>query len=593
MRRALSLWFPAFSTDLIRRRWRQRNSNARPPGAAQDDRDRPRNTSNDDAPANATFILLTERASGRERVARRCPAAAAAGVAEGMDLAHARSLLPGRAATAAHVEAYRPDREASALRRLACWATRFSPDVAPDPPDGLLLDATGTERLYRGEANLIRGLFRATSRLGFKVRVAAAPTFACAWAVARFGAHDLAGVLPGRGREALVTLPVAALRPGAKVAEALAEIGILTIGHVLDLPRASLSVRFGAELSLRIEQALGLAIEHLEPVRPAPPPRVEMPFDGPTDHWESIEAAARQVLDELVVELTRRERGVRRLALELARPHPAGALPVSDRIEITLSRPNRNARHLWSLLRPRLEQVDLDDGIEGLTLTAWQTGRLRHEQVHHRALGGDCAGAAGQATTAAWGELVDTLVGRLGPEGVVRIEPVESHLPERAFRERPVMEEVPRRVSASTAAATGPTTSAIPADRPTRLLPRPESIDAISLSPDGPLLSLGWRGRRWRVVSCVGPERIAPEWWRWAAAKQGALPAKSKSPGKPGGAKLGRAKPGRRLGSVSPRPLPPPPPERDYFAAQLQDGRWLWVCRQVGTGWWFVHGEWS
>jgi protein ImuB len=67
-------------------------------------------------------------------------------------------------------------------------------------------------------------------------------------------------------------------------------------------------------------------------------------------------------------------------------------------------------------------------------------------------------------------------------------------------------------------------------------------------------MSLVWRDTRWQVSACVGPERIGPEWWR--------------------GAK--------------------PTPERDYFAVQVQTGRWLWVCRQTGQrGRWFVHGEWS
>jgi protein ImuB len=410
---------------------------------------------------------------------------------------------------------------------------------------------------------LVRAVSRAARRLGFAARAAAAPAFACAWAVARFGAHDLAGVAPGACREALAGLPVAALRPEPGVVDALAEIGVTTIGHVLDLPRAALPARFGAEMLLRIDQALGRAAESIEPVRLISPPRAEVRFEGPTDRWESVEAAAREALDRLAAELARRECGVRRLTLELVRPY-AGC----ERIEVTLSRPSRNIKHLWSLLRPRLERVDLGCGVEGVVLTASRTTRLRHEQTGHDALGaggGGGGGGGGEVTARAWGELVDTLVGRLGAEHVVRVEPVESHLPERAFRERSVMEEA----SPPGGARAGVTA----ADRPTRLYRRPEPADAVALTPDGPLLYLGWRGRRWRVTSCVGPERIGPAWWRWNVAEETC-----------------RA----RLTPVrSSPPPPPPPPDRDYFAAQLETGRWLWVCRQVGTGRWFVHGEWS
>jgi len=503
------------------------------------------------------FLLLTDRTGGRERVARRCPAAASAGVAEGMDLSHARSLLPAGAIV--HVEPHRPDREGAALHALACWAARrFSPAVAPDPPDGLLLDATGMKRLCRGEANLARAISRAARRLGFAARIAIAPTFACAWAVARFGGYGLSGIAPGACREALAELPVAALRPNPGVIDALAEVGVTTVGQVLDLPRASLPVRFGPEMLLRLDQALGQAAESIDPVRPAPPPRAEIGFDGPTDRWESVEAAAREALDRFAAELARRECGVRKLTLELARPDAP-----CERVEVTLSRPSRNVKHLWSLLRPRLERVDLGCGVEGVTLTASRTARLRHEQTGHDKLGGGGEAAAAVAVAGAWGELVDTLVGRLGAGQVVHIEPVESHLPERAFRERSVMEELPSRKIPAAVTLAG---------RPTRLYPRPEPADAVAITPDGPLISLGWRGRRWRVTACTGPERIAPEWWRWSADG-------SNDEHEP------RRAPRTRI--------PLPPPDRDYFAAQLETGRWIWVCRQVGTGRWFVHGEWS
>ncbi|MCC6678290.1 MAG: DNA polymerase Y family protein [Phycisphaerales bacterium] len=497
---------------------------------------------------------MTRPVASRELVARRCEAARAAGIAEGMDLAHARSLLAE--GVALHSELHRPDRDAAALRGLACWALRYSPLVAPDGPDGLLIDITGTERVHRGEVRLIRAAASEIHRLGFAVRVAAASTFGCAWGVARFGAHDLSRVPPGREREALRGLPAAALRIDERTLQGLGEVGIITVGHVLDLPRASLAARFDGSLLLGVLRAIGEAPEAIDPVRPSPPARCEMMFDGPTGHWESVEAAARRVLGELAGELAQRERGLRRLDVELLRPRAA---PTPIRID--LSRPSRAAKHLWSLLRARLERVDLGDGVEGVVLTASRTARLRHEQRGSEALGADDA----RATEAAWGELVDTLAGRLGADQVVRIEPVESHLPERAFRERSAMEAMQR----------GPARAVTRAARPTVLFRRPERADAMAVTPDGPILSLGWRGRRWKVVSCIGPERIGQEWWRWEP------PA-----GDGEGEAAGRRSRVRRGGTAA-------PPGRDYFIVQTEGGRWLWVCRHVGTGRWFVHGEWS
>lgn len=513
MRRTLSLWFPTFSTDLIARRLARASAGS--------------------ADTAGRIILLTRQVSGREIVVRCCHNAAAAGIAPGMDLAHSRArLTPG---TPLHVEPHHPERDAEALHNLACWALRFSPLCAPDPPDGLLLDTTGTDRLHRGETRLIRSAAGAIRRLGLRPRIAAAATFACAQAIARCGKFNLARVPPGRERDSLAGLPIAALGIEPEPMQALIEIGITTIGRLLTLPRSSLPSRFGESILLRLDQALGAAMERIEPVRPIPPPRSELIFDGPTDQWQSVEAAARKVLETLAAELAQRQRGIRRLDAQILRPHAS-----AEHLEINLSRPSRSIKHLWSLLRSRLEHIDLGEGVEGVILTALRTARLRHEQVSNAALGG----TGEKPPEAAWGKLVDALATRLGPERVLRIEPVESHLPERAFRVRSVMEESPRTLAPITAA-----------DRPTRLFPRPEPAEVMALTPDGPVMSLAWRGQRSQVTSCLGPERLGPEWWRWG--------------------------------------LREPPPDRDYFAVQIDSGRWLWVCRQVGARRWFVHGEWS
>ena len=48
-----------------------------------------------------------------------------------------------------------PDADARALERLAVWALRYSPVVAADPPDGLVIDATGADHLHGGEEAML------------------------------------------------------------------------------------------------------------------------------------------------------------------------------------------------------------------------------------------------------------------------------------------------------------------------------------------------------------------------------------------------------------------------------------------------------
>jgi protein ImuB len=491
-----------------------------------------------------------EPIASRQLVARCCDRAAAAGVRQGMTLAHARALLSADHLTVADFD---PAGDLARLHALARWATRFTPLVTADPPDGLLLDVAGCQRLFRGERALVDRLIRDVERLGFQCRPAVAPTFGCAWAMARFAQpRQHTPSVPDDGvRQALVNLPVAGLRLDEATQTALRELGIESIGQLLDLPRRSLPARFGETLLLRLDQALGQAVETIDPVRFTELPRSEMVFDGPTTQLKAIDLAVRRLLDDLANQLEHRGCGVRQLDLTLAR---SDAGPVA--VTVNLSRPSRNAKHLWSLLAPRLEQADLGFGIERVELVARHVGRLRHRQLRQWSEPSDRHADADESL----GELFDTMISRLGPARVTRVRNIETHLPERAFDHQPIHQ------------AAGPhgddTPRALPHDRPSMLFRRPEPAMVVAVAPDGPLSRLRWRRQDHPVVTCRGPQRISREWWRHPTTRAGPSTAAK-------------------------RPDALAPATRDYFMVQTATGQWLWVFRQLETGCWFVHGLWA
>jgi len=583
----------------------------------------------------APCLLLIEARAGRELVARCCERSGAAGVRRGMTVAHARALLPD---DQVHVEHHDPRRDLAALRALAHWALRFSPVVAVDPPDGLLLDVTGCERLFRGEWNLVHGLADAVERLGFAARAAIAPTFGCAWAIARFGRRRRSLVSPDRLREALAPLPVRALRIDDDIEDALHEIAIDRVEHLFDLPRASIPARFGHDLLLRLDRALGEAIETIEPIRPAPPPVVERLFNGPVKQIEAIERTVHDLLDDLSRELLHRESGVRDLVLELDR---SDLDPVT--MPITLSRASRDAGHLWSLLRPHVERAHLGFGVERIEIAAKRTGRLAHEQMNVPEGAGTKHADRSRRTPdprdrarieRAAGEMLDTMTNRLGGARVMRMLPVESHRPERAFRLVSVLDErdgFPAVVSQSDpgtaafggrgfrgrgfrgrdfrgrgVAASKEEPAVAPHDRPSGLFDHPEPVEVIATAPEGPPSWLRWRGRAHLVLHAAGPERLAAEWWReeTPARRRGAANVRASS------------KYADIVADLRPWDTPPPgwtrpaaaPSEHDRpasspfacslaartcFRVALDSGVWLWVCRDGWTGRWFVHGRWA
>src|SRR6185437_13259387 len=92
----------------------------------------------------------------------------------------------------------------------ADWCLRYTPLVACDPPDGLLLDISGCAHLYGGERALTADLAARIARAGFAHRIAVAGTIGAAWAAARFGRAEHHPC--GEERALLAPLPLSALR---------------------------------------------------------------------------------------------------------------------------------------------------------------------------------------------------------------------------------------------------------------------------------------------------------------------------------------------------------------------------------------------
>lgn len=454
-----------------------------------------------------------------------------------MPLAQARALFVSEAA---RVEPYDTARDRVALERLAVWAHRLSPVVAVDDaheePDGLLLDVTGCELVWGGEQRMIHAATHGLARLGLCAQVAIGPTFGSAWAVARFGGEEQRIVAADGARGVLAPLPIAALRVDPQTVSQLAQVGVKRIGELLELPRSALPARFGPELLLRLDQAVGQAMEMIDPVRPVPPAVVERVFDGPTDRVEVIELAVRDLLGRVAQELARRGCGARSIGVELVRSDLE-----PERLAVTLGRPSRDAKHLWQLLAPKLERAHLGFGVEVVRVCVRSADRIRHEQA-------ECAGASGDVSRAesdrAWGGLVDTLSNRLGAARVMCAIIRASHLPERAVVMRRASDDLCR-VEAGV----------VITDRPTVLFERPVPAEVVALTPDGPVHRVMWNGEDLAVSACFGPERISGEWWRAPPSEAGRT--------------------------------------RDYFTVRDDGGRWLWLARGIESGRWYVHGVWA
>jgi protein ImuB len=438
-------------------------------------------------------LVLVATIGNRPLVTAVDAAAERMGIFPGQALADARALHPALAVAPAD-----PAGDAAALARLAAWCGRFSPWTAPQGGDGVSLDITGCAHLQGGEQSLAAELVERLARQGIAGRAAIADTAGAAWAMARCGAGPVGVVPPEAMRAALAPLPVLGLRLDPGLVAALERLGLRRIGDLYPLPRAALAARFGQKLTQRLDQALGAAAEPLSPLPPLPHRWTRRRFAEPIGTAEAIIATTGALIEALCGHLAAEGLGLRRLVLRLYRVDGTQA-----QAAIGTARPSRDIRHLRRLLEEKLAAVDPGLGIEDLLLEAPVTEPLAAAQISFKGL----QRALENQDETELSRLVDRLANRLGPEAVFAIRPQGSHVPERAMIRAPVF-----------AAASGTTEPWDPRrQRPIRLLPRPEPIEAVAPIPDDPPILFRWRRRPHQVRRADGPERILGEWWRSAA----------------------------------------------------------------------------
>ena len=355
---------------------------------------------------------------------------------------------------------------------MALWLLqRVAPIVAVDPPDGIVLDSTGTEHLHGGEPAMLEALLGRLVLSGIAARAAIADSLGATHALARHAARPTWIAPPGHDTAVLTALPLEALRLPAQMAADLRVLGFARIGDLLAQPRAPLTRRFGPELGRRLDQTTGVLAEPLEPIGAA----------------ETIARYIGQLVTQLCAGLEAKDLGARRLDLLCHR--------VDNRIaavRVGIAMPVRDTKRLTRLLCDRIETIDPGFGIEVMTLNATVAEPVARRQL---------ANSLVEEAVPDISDLVDTLTNRVGGRAVYRVVPETSDVPER---------------SVARVAALAPDTGAIwPGHwpRPARLLPRPEPIETLALLPDHPPVWFTWRGVRRRVKHADGPERVFGEWW--------------------------------------------------------------------------------
>ena len=547
-----------------------------------------------------------------ETVLRGSPSPDAWAVAEGDRIlladrkAQARGVRPGMLCTAAlalapqlRIRLRDGAAETERLLGIAAWAAQYTPSVALEFPDTLLLEVAGSLRLFGGLEKILAALRHGLAELGFVAQLGVAPTTrAASWLARSFvtqsalkssttrpvtaaktpatiksavtatsapapapapasaSASAISRSVPSATsvpaapcaatpvatpetlKAALAPLPVSLLRGKADLPEALANLGIATLGEFLALPRDGLARRFGQGLLDQLDQALGAM----------PDPRIF--FTIPASFHAGIELpsevtqaqallfAGKRLLAQLSGFLTARSGGVQRFSFRLA--HREGRSTV---IDVGLVAPARDAEHFALLLRERLGKLALREPVRSLSLEA---GNIQPLAGANRSLLVDDKAATASSE---WPQLIERLRARLGAQAVQAIGVAAEHRPENASC--PVEDATHKQGTPGAKSGTGKPHSGAQAgskqlqlsfgERPFWLLDAPRALaekNAVPQHEDGPLTLL------------AGPERIESGWWDGGDVK------------------------------------------RDYFIARTPRDALVWVYRERQAGW-YLHGIFS
>ncbi|MEX0281539.1 MAG: DNA polymerase Y family protein [Arenibacterium sp.] len=547
-RRILSLWFPRLGAERLIRAARL----------------------NPDVP-----LAVVEEHSNMQVISSLNCAATAAGLSRGQPVRDAHAMCATLRTHGRNTPA-----EAHFLTALRRWAGKFSPWVAEETPDALVIDLTGCAHLFGGEEELLSIVEADCADMGLSLHCGIADSLGAAWALARYAGQapvalrsgdsidqearatraragkrrhwtkggaapptrvDTDAVLariapPGQSYSALSPLPVAALRLDADTVSQLARLGLRRVGDLLGQPRAALARRFGKRLVLRLDQAMGSTPEPVSPARLPDHFAVRLTLPEPIGLKADVMAGVDRLLPRLCEKLRARGRGARALRFEAHRTDQQ-----AETITLTLARATQEPARIRPLLEMKADDLDAGFGIDMLRLEVIQSEAL-HER---RSIGHIEAGKAVEqrlSGNTALDDLMGKLGARIGLEAITRRCPGASHIPEK---------------SALTLAAAWSEPAhdwpLPPVPRPLQIWhPEPVQAHTVPLPPE----HFRWRGRNWALAEARGPERLAPEWWLDT--------------------------PEWRSGA------------RDYWVVVTEQGHRLWLFYAHGaalSAGWFCHGE--
>jgi len=359
--------------------------------------------------------VVTDGTGARRRVIACNTSALEAGITIGMDAPSSMMREPElRMFDRSKVD------ERRAILALASWAHQFTSDVCLDVARWMVWLEVGSSLRYFNSLTTIRARLKSgIEQLGYTLSLGIAPSIEAAALLTRH--RDVLPVInPSEIRRAVNPLPLAGLAIGAKAIDQLHTTGLTTLEDLLAVPADALARRFGEELPNYLQRLLGERADVRRRHRAAAIYRRRFDFMEGVECVDGLLFPLRRILQEFAGYLRGRDVAIQHLAVTLQ--HADSATTV---LRLVTSAPQRNASHLFALLREKLERTAIPSPVTAIQLNAG-------EFVEPRITQGDIFDDPHRENDN-WSALLDKLRARLGIEAVRRLGLSDDHRPEKAW----------------------------------------------------------------------------------------------------------------------------------------------------------------
>ena len=225
-----------------------------------------------------------------------------------------------------------PEQIAAAITELRVKLHALSPRVEPGEPGTFWLDGEGLERMFldgegRGPPGTAWGMAigRAVAELGVHGAVVVGFSRFATYAIARATRHGVTVLRSDADeRTAASAVPLARLDIDPKLRDALARLGVTSVGEMVRLPGGGILERFGREAHRLYQLAAGERWDPLVPLAPPEAPDERVLLDDDEDDVERLVFVIKAPIDRLLDRLAARGRALTALHLELSLKHAVG-----------------------------------------------------------------------------------------------------------------------------------------------------------------------------------------------------------------------------------------------------------------------------